>query len=80
MGRVARWLAFLLLLAAAICGPAQAATVFIEDLTWTELRDEIVGGKTQHVVRRGRSRGTHVVLARRDRSQPSGTTGYARLM
>jgi hypothetical protein len=51
MGRVARWLAFLVLLAATICGPAQAATVFLEDLTWTELRDEIVAGKTTVIVR-----------------------------
>jgi creatinine amidohydrolase/Fe(II)-dependent formamide hydrolase-like protein len=66
MGRVARWLAFLLLLAAAICGPAQAATVFIEDLTWTELRDEIVAGKTTVIVPIGGTEqsGPHMALGK----------------
>ena len=66
MGRVARWLAFLFLLAATICGPAQAATVFLEDLTWTELRDEIVAGKTTVIVPIGgtEQNGPHMALGK----------------
>ena len=66
MGRVARWLAFLFLLAAMICGQAQAATVFLEDLTWTELRDEIVAGKTTVIVPIGgtEQNGPHMSLGK----------------
>ena len=66
MGRVARWLAFLFLLAAATCGPAQAATVFLEELTWTELRDGIVAGKTTVIVPIGgtEQNGPHMALGK----------------
>ena len=51
MPRAGFWkaLAFGLLLPL-LAGPAKAASVFLEDQTWTELRDEIKAGKTTIII------------------------------
>jgi creatinine amidohydrolase len=57
----------LLLLMAAPCAQAAApATVFLEDLTWTELRDEIRAGKTTIIVPIGgtEQNGPHMALGK----------------
>src|SRR5437763_10866119 len=68
MRSIARALAVLLLFA--LAGPAlhaQAAkTVFLEELTWTELRDELRAGKTTVIVPVGGTEqsGPHIVLGK----------------
>jgi len=57
----------LLLLATAPCAFAVApATVFLEDLTWTELRDEVHSGKTTIIVPIGgtEQNGPHMALGK----------------
>ena len=59
-----RWLAALALLVA--LAPARAATVFVDDLTWTELRDRIAAGATTVIVPVGGSEqnGPHMALGK----------------
>jgi len=58
--------ALLLLAAAAGASAAAPATVFLEDLTWTELRDEIRVGKTTIIVPIGgtEQNGPHMALGK----------------
>jgi creatinine amidohydrolase/Fe(II)-dependent formamide hydrolase-like protein len=53
-------------LAVAACRAAAAPTVFLEELTWTELRDEIRAGKTTVIVAVGGTEqsGPHIVLGK----------------
>ncbi len=64
--RLAPRLGFLLLLMAMAFGPARAAAVFVDELTWTELRDEIVAGKTTVIVPIGgtEQNGPHMALGK----------------
>ena len=70
MGRitvaVTRWVGFLLLPAALAIGHAQAASVFVEELTWHELRDDILAGKTTIIVPIGgtEQNGPHLSLGK----------------
>lgn len=63
---VARWVALFLLPLVLVTGPARAASVFIEDLTWHELRDEILAGKTTIIVPIGgtEQNGPHLSLGK----------------
>jgi creatinine amidohydrolase len=66
MMRVTPWLGFLLLLAMLSGGRAEAATVFLDELTWPELRDEILAGKTTIIVPVGgtEQNGPHMSLGK----------------
>jgi creatinine amidohydrolase/Fe(II)-dependent formamide hydrolase-like protein len=61
-----RLLALLLFVAAPGAFAAAPATVFLEDLTWTELRDEIGAGKTTIIVPIGgtEQNGPHMALGK----------------
>jgi creatinine amidohydrolase/Fe(II)-dependent formamide hydrolase-like protein len=61
-----RWLAPLLLPALLAVGNAHAASVFVEDLTWHELRDDILAGKTTIIVPVGgtEQNGPHLSLGK----------------
>ena len=58
--------ALLVLLVAVAGGQARAASVFVEDLTWTELRDDILAGKTTVIVPIGGTEqsGPHLALGK----------------
>jgi len=60
------FLAILSLPFALAAGQARAASVFLEDLTWTELRDDILAGKTTIIVPIGgtEQNGPHMVLGK----------------
>ena len=62
----ARFAAVVLLAAAPSALPAAPATVFLEDLTWTELRDDIRAGKTTIIVPIGgtEQNGPHMALGK----------------
>ena len=64
--RAIRWFILLLLPLALTTAEARAATVFIEDLTWPELRDDILAGKTTVIVPIGGTEqsGPHIVLGK----------------
>jgi creatinine amidohydrolase/Fe(II)-dependent formamide hydrolase-like protein len=67
MTRAAPWFGVLLLLAVATGVPAAApASVFVDELTWTELRDEIRAGRTTLVIPIGgtEQNGPHMVLGK----------------
>jgi creatinine amidohydrolase/Fe(II)-dependent formamide hydrolase-like protein len=73
MSRIVRLLALLLALAALAGGPARAAaaasspdSVYLEDLTWTELRDRIRAGATTAIVPVGGTEqsGPHLALGK----------------
>jgi creatinine amidohydrolase len=67
MMRAARWFSALLLLAAANGVPAAApATVYVDELTWPELRDHIGAGKTTLIIPIGgtEQNGPHMVLGK----------------
>ena len=59
-------LVLVLLPFALAAGQAHAASVFLEDLTWTELRDDILGGKTTIIVPIGGTEqsGPHLALGK----------------
>jgi creatinine amidohydrolase/Fe(II)-dependent formamide hydrolase-like protein len=63
---VARWVGLLLLPLALVAGQARADTVFVEELTWHELRDDILGGKTTIIVPIGGTEqsGPHLALGK----------------
>ena len=62
----ARWVVVLLLPALLAAGHARAASVFLEDLTWHELRDDILAGKTTIIVPIGGTEqsGPHLALGK----------------
>jgi creatinine amidohydrolase/Fe(II)-dependent formamide hydrolase-like protein len=64
--RAIRWVGLLLLPLALAIGEADAASVFIEELTWPELRDDILAGKTTVIVPVGgtEQNGPHMVLGK----------------
>jgi creatinine amidohydrolase len=64
--RLARLLALLLLLAAPAAQAQAPASVFLEDLTWTELRDQIRAGRTTILVPIGgvEENGPHMALGK----------------
>jgi len=65
--RAAPWFGALFLLAAATGVPALApATVFVDELTWTELRGQVQSGKTTVIVPIGgtEQNGPHMVLGK----------------
>jgi creatinine amidohydrolase/Fe(II)-dependent formamide hydrolase-like protein len=66
MGRLSHWIGWLLVPLALVAGQAGAASVFIEDLTWPELRDEILHGKTTIIVPVGgtEQNGPHIALGK----------------
>jgi creatinine amidohydrolase/Fe(II)-dependent formamide hydrolase-like protein len=67
MMRAAPWLGALLLLGAATGVPAAApATVFVDELTWPELRDDVRAGKTTVIIPIGgtEQNGPHMVLGK----------------
>jgi len=63
---ILKFLALLLLATAANAFAATPAPVFLEDLTWTELRDEIGAGKTTIIVPIGgtEQNGPHIALGK----------------
>jgi len=67
MMRAAPWFGVLLLLAAATGVPAAApATVFVDELTWPELRDQVRAGRTTIIIPIGgtEQNGPHMVLGK----------------
>ena len=65
--RAAPWLGALLLLVAATGVPAVApATVFVDEMTWSELRDDVRAGKTTLIIPIGgtEQNGPHMVLGK----------------
>jgi len=64
--RALRVLSWLLLFAAAVAHSQPSASVFLEDLTWTELRDQIRSGKTTVIVPVGgtEQNGPHMALGK----------------
>jgi creatinine amidohydrolase/Fe(II)-dependent formamide hydrolase-like protein len=67
MMRAAPWFGVLLLLAVVTDVPAApAATVFVDDLTWPELRDEVRAGRTTLIIPIGgtEQNGPHMVLGK----------------
>jgi len=65
--RAAPWFGVLLLLAVVTDVPAApAATVFVDDLTWPELRDEVRAGRTTLIIPIGgtEQNGPHMVLGK----------------
>ena len=66
MALAVRWVGLLLLPLALVTGQARAASVFIEDLTWHELRDNILAGKTTIIVPIGGTEqsGPHLALGK----------------
>ena len=64
--RATRWVSLFVLTIALAIGQARAATVFIEDLTWPELRDNILAGKTTIIVPVGgtEQNGPHMALGK----------------
>jgi creatinine amidohydrolase/Fe(II)-dependent formamide hydrolase-like protein len=67
MMRAAPWFGALLLLAAAAGVPAAAPpTVFVDELTWTELRDRVRAGSTTVIIPLGgtEQNGPHMVLGK----------------
>src|SRR5438094_2513466 len=67
MMRSSRWLGALFLLTALAGGPAHAAaTVFVDELTWPELRDRIRAGTTTVIIPVGgtEQNGPHMVLGK----------------
>ena len=67
MMRSSRWLGVLFLLTALAGGAAHAvATVFVDELTWPELREDVRSGKTTIMVPIGGTEqsGPHMVLGK----------------
>jgi creatinine amidohydrolase/Fe(II)-dependent formamide hydrolase-like protein len=67
MNGIARWLCILIVpVVAAGALAAAPATVFVEELTWTELRDQIRGGRTTIIVPIGgtEQNGPHMALGK----------------
>jgi creatinine amidohydrolase/Fe(II)-dependent formamide hydrolase-like protein len=64
--KVLRHMLWLLLLATPIAVAQSAATVFLDELTWTELRDQVRAGKTTIIVPIGgtEQNGPHMVLGK----------------